>query len=304
MRPVGFIDKWRPQSKTRELLSQTASIIAEYRQYGPMTCRQIFYRLVGNFSFRKDEQAYESLCETLQKARRARLISFDAIRDDGTTAIGVGGYDSLGDLVDSIDASVNHYRLRRDIGQPYRIIVQCEASGMTQMLWQMVNGFGATVRSAGGFDSVTQKYGLARDIAVHDRPTVVLHLGDYDPSGVHVFSNLEADVAAFLGDMDDPGKAIFRRIAVTPEQIHDLQLLTAPAKKTDKRSFAGLNGDCSSTVQCEAIAPSDLEDIVLAEIAKWWDEDIAAELQNRERFERRQLGEWWDKRPRFEGDTI
>ncbi|MBK5567238.1 hypothetical protein [Ensifer sp. SSB1] len=301
-RPIGFIESWQPHAKTRELLSQVAHIIAEYQQFGPMTCRQVFYRLVGTFDYSKTENAYSSLCEVLQRARRARLISFDAIRDDGTVSKGGGGYSSFHQLLQAFESNVRYFRLRPDIGQPSRLIVQCEAAGMTEMLARMASPYGATVRSAGGFDSVTAKHELARSIAFESRPTVILHLGDFDPSGEHIFQNLEADVSAFIEGMgEDTDKAIFRRVAVTPEQIRGLGLPTAPAKSTDRRSFAGLDGDGTSTVQCEAISPPDLQDIVLAAIAEWWDEDAAQALKEREADERQELQTWWANRPGFDG---
>lgn len=52
-----------------------------------MTVRQIFDRLLGapgdDDGYGKTEPDYERLAETNGKARRAGLIRFDAIRDDG-----------------------------------------------------------------------------------------------------------------------------------------------------------------------------------------------------------------------------
>ncbi len=77
----------------------------------------------------------------------------------------------------------------------------------------------------------------------------------HDPSGVHVFSHLAEDVAAFAtayrGDVD------FVQLAVTPEQAHDLALKSAPPKATDRRAFDG-----DETYQAEAIDPADLAQIV------------------------------------------
>jgi len=42
--------------------------------------------MVGAYGYEKTEQAYERLGETLNKARRARVIGMDAIRDDGFTS--------------------------------------------------------------------------------------------------------------------------------------------------------------------------------------------------------------------------
>ena len=54
-----------------------------------------------------------------------------------------------------------------------------------------------TVLSGGGFDSLTDKHKFAAELADHDRPTEVLHIGDHDPSGVTMFLAFLEDVEAF-----------------------------------------------------------------------------------------------------------
>ena len=58
--------------------------MAEYGAYLPLTVRQIFYRLVGAHGYEKTEAAYERLGEKIARARRAGIIEFGAIRDDGS----------------------------------------------------------------------------------------------------------------------------------------------------------------------------------------------------------------------------
>jgi hypothetical protein len=87
-RPKGYA-AWRPQKKTMMVLEQVGEILEEYRDQLPLTARQIFYRLVGAHDYPKTEQAYERLCYYLNRARRARMIPFKVLRDDG--AEGRGG---------------------------------------------------------------------------------------------------------------------------------------------------------------------------------------------------------------------
>src|SRR5262249_29622798 len=76
----------RPRPETQALLNQVGQVLAEYRDQLPLTLRQVFYRLVGAYAFEKTEKAYARLGEALNKARRARFIDMDAIRDDGFTS--------------------------------------------------------------------------------------------------------------------------------------------------------------------------------------------------------------------------
>ena len=125
---------------------------------------------------------------------------------------------------------------------------------MVPQLESVAKDYGVPVISSGGFDSLTTKHSLAEDIAASDRPVEVLHIGDHDPSGAHMFLALAEDIEAFVRELG--GEVAFHRLAVTPAQVKRLRLPTAPAKESDKRAFRG------QTCQAEAIAPDELASIV------------------------------------------
>ena len=86
-RPRGYAD-WKPNQESLTLVAQIQSVLDEYRAQLPMTARQIFYRLVGAYNYPKTERDYKNLCEKLVRARRAQMIRFSDIRDDGTAELG------------------------------------------------------------------------------------------------------------------------------------------------------------------------------------------------------------------------
>ena len=73
---------------------------------------------------------------------------------------------------------------------------------MVPQLARAVGDYGVTVYSSGGFDSVTLKYEAAVRIAERDVPTVVLHVGDLDRSGLSLAQAAAEDVEAFAGVLD------------------------------------------------------------------------------------------------------
>jgi len=87
-RAKGFAE-WGPQSKTAPLLEDIEDVLEEYREYLPMTVRQVFYRLVGR-GYAKSETFYGQVKEVCNRGRRSRRISFYAIRDDGISHRVVG----------------------------------------------------------------------------------------------------------------------------------------------------------------------------------------------------------------------
>jgi hypothetical protein len=265
-RARGFIDEWTPQPATWRLIGQITQVLEDYTAQLPLTARQVFYRLVATADYPKDERAYKRLTETLQKARRAGFIKFADIRDDGGAwdePYGFAGVEALKTTVDSI---LTRAPFAADTGQPRKLMVICEAGGMVPMLSRVAHAYGAPVLGAGGFQSVSQTHALAEIVAAEHRPVVIFHIGDHDPSGVHLFQAAQEDVTAFAAEMG--GEVYWRRIAVTPEQIRKYGLPTAPAKATDRRSFDG------ETVQAEALDPATLQRNLLIALEANFDNTI------------------------------
>ena len=272
---------WSPQANTLELLERVRAVLGEYEDYLPLTIRQIFYRLVGAHAYEKTEQAYDRLCEHLNRARRARLIPMDVIRDDGSVIAAPDDWESTGQFWATVQAMAKDFTLDRSTGQRRRLVAICEAAGMVPQLERVANPLGVTVMSGGGFDSLTDKHKFAAALAEHDRPTEVLHIGDHDPSGVSMFLAFLEDIEAFTGDLG--GRATFTRLAVTPEQIRQYGLPTAPPKSTDRRAFTG------QTCQAEALPPDVLGEILRTAIEGRIDHKTLARVLAREKRTRRRL---------------
>ncbi len=273
---------WTPQSKTLALVEQIQGVLDEYRDHLPMTIRQVFYRLVGGHGYDKTEQAYARLCETMNRARRAGIINFHDIRDDGVSRYSPNSWSGVGAVLRTVRTMADRYTLDRQNGQSVRLFVLCEANGMAPMLSRAVDEYGVSVMSSGGFDSLSAKYRFARELADHDA-TEILHVGDHDPSGVHLFNALSEDIRAMCAGLDSTGGQTFTHLAVTPAQIAELALPTAPPKKTDKRSFEG------ETVQAEALPPDVLTEIVRQAVIDRQDADIRQDVLDQEEADRAEL---------------
>jgi len=121
----------------------------EYREQLPLTLRQIFYRLVGAYAYEKSEAAYKRLVELMNKARRARLVDMDAIRDDGFTRHQPLFFASVENFLDDMASQAKQLRLDRQRDQERRLGMArkligsdkfrrswrwCEAAGMVPQL--------------------------------------------------------------------------------------------------------------------------------------------------------------------------
>ena len=93
---------------------------------------------------------------------------------------------------------------------------------------------------------------------------------------------------AFLEDVEAFARhfrrhATFTRLAVTPEQIQQYSLPTAPPKSTDNRAFSG------QTCQAEALAPDVLARILNNAIASRINLDVLERVKRREKRMQRDL---------------
>lgn len=310
-RAKGYIEDWSPKPHVALIIDQTREVLSEYGRYGPMTVRQIFYRLVGQYGYDKTERAYKNLAEYIVKARRARMISFGSIRDDGgKIAGGSWGYDNVDQFLEALSDYSTSFRRNPTDGQPHHIMLYCEAEGMVPMLGQMTEPWGVEVTGTGGFSSVTVTHRIAQEVVSRDKPTIFLHVGDYDPSGESIFESTCQDIGKFVAqhlgaywnphtgateEVDgfefEPGVEgpffVPRRVALTEDQVIQYALPSEPPKESDSRT---LNWDGIAATQAEAMAPSDLEAVVQEAVREWFDQDRLDEVQAEQEDARELVG--------------
>lgn len=276
---------WEPRQQTLAVLEQVRAVLDEYRDHLPLTLRQIFYRLVGAHGYEKTERAYARLGETLNRARRAFIVPFDAIRDDGLAALRPAAFAGPADFWRSVEVAALQYHRDRLDGQEAALELWVEASGMAPQLANAVEEYGVPVFSSGGFDSLTVKYEAALRIAARTEPTTVLHVGDFDPSGLALFESAAEDVSSFVTSSAGPAP-LFERVAVTPAQIEAFALPSSPPKKTDHR---GVWREGDETVQAEALPPDVLASEVRHAVEQRIDRETLEALIDVERAERQEL---------------
>lgn len=290
-RVKGFAS-WKPQKRTLSVLEDIETVLEEYREYLPLTIRQIFYRLVGK-GYPKSETFYSNVQETLNRARRCGRISFSSIRDDGVSRQGGEsmGYDSPEDYYRTNEELSNFYSRSWHDDQPAFVRVLAEAAGMVPMIGRAVRPFRVGVASSSGFDSLTVKHDLYSDAKERMRDfgqtTTLLHLGDHDPSGVSLFESMAEDFDTFGADEGFDGLIEVRRVALTPEQILGVGIATKPdeVKPTDSRSKSFIERGLEPAAQLEAIPPDTLSEIVRQAVKDSLDLDILTASREKEQRE-------------------
>jgi hypothetical protein len=306
----GYIP-YNPHGPTMVVLEHVRAILREYADDLPLTLRQVFYRLVALGVLDKTEKAYSNLGGYLRRARRASMlkergstpyIPFSAIRDDSTSAWTPLTYDGRGEFERSLLDRAQNFKLDRQTGQRQVIEIWCEAAGLIPTLRELAGAFSISVYSSGGVDGVTPKHDLAvRALRRSEQGTMtrVLHVGDFDPTGEMMHRVLREDVGTMVWQLTGSEDFfVVERVALTPEQIVDMDVITAPAKPLDNnlRRFIRENrwlcrelGTDQIAAQLEALTPVELRamltDVITSHIeGSAYEDTLAREQQIRTRL--------------------
>jgi hypothetical protein len=129
-----------------------------------------------------------------------------------------------------------------------------------------------------GYPSVSYLHNAAVQIESWGKPTLIYYFGDHDPSGVDISRNVEARLREFAPDT----QIYFERVAVNPDQIERMGLITRPTKTTDSRS----KGFAGESVEVDAIPARTLRAMARDCITACIDEDALTELRVAEDSER------------------
>ena len=176
--PVGYAP-WRPQAEARRVLDAVHGVLEDYAEQLPLTVRQMFYALVARGVIPKDERAYERLGYVLGRARRARMLPFHTLRDDGEVTVPDATFDSVAGFWDDAVQRADDYRRDRQAGQHFRLELWCEAAGMVPQLHRVAREYSVPVYSSGGFLSLTSVKRIAdrvflwnMTVLIQDKPYV------------------------------------------------------------------------------------------------------------------------------------
>lgn len=330
----GYAD-WKPQPEAARWVRATAEVMEQYRDYWPLTVRQLFYRLVASYQYEKTETAYNRLTQIISRARRANLLPWKAVRDGGAgRTLTTHFYTGADEFQDSVRSAARAMRLDRQKGQEQRIELWCEAGGMVPILSGIARPYGLQVNTGGGYDSVTAKHNLAERVAKRvqeGQKTLILHVGDFDGSGEDMCEVLREDTvhmvitqlawAARRGDLNGDApeldqentrpfidwaydQFVVERVALTGEQVINRGVETAPAKKSDSRTAVFLErnwevvealGTEQISAQLEALTPPELETLITLEIEAHMDMDAYEDVLEEERKVREDLLERLDR---------
>lgn len=238
--------KGRWETTTR--LIETAYSILEQQQ--PMTIRQLFYRLVSSGEIENSLRDYKRVSSAMTKARESEEIPWAWIVDRSRPTYARSTWNDLEEYGEAVQRC---YRRDNWQDQPCYVEIWVEKDAIVGSINDLAEEFAVPVRAIRGFCSTTVTHQIAELFETIDKPIHVFYLGDHDPSGREIESDVESRVWK-------QGDAVFdvERLAIHAADIERFNLPPLRVKEQDSRApwFHAIHGD--DCVELDALPADEL----------------------------------------------
>jgi hypothetical protein len=169
--------------------------------------------------------------------------------------------------------------------QPNRIVMVGEKTSLKEVLDPIARQCKTELVLPTGELSDTRIYEIAKRAAADGRPLVILYFSDFDPAGYNMVTVVSRKLQA-LRDLFFPELEIrVFQVALTLEQVQDLDLPSTPLKETEKRAdkWKALMGHEQTEIDALAtLDPDKLKEIALEALKPFHDFDHAQQIAEAE----------------------
>jgi len=279
------------RSEALKVIEQAETIINQYSAQGfSLTLRQLYYQFVSRGLIPNTDKSYNRLGNIISDARRAGMIDWDSIVDRTRY---LRKQSSWGKPQSILESARDSYHRDLWANQDRRLEVWIEKDALVGVIEDVCNELDVPFFSCRGYVSDSEMWSCAMRIYKHERDdnqdTLLVHLGDHDPSGIDMTRDITDRLSLFSSDAR--GAIEIHRIALTMEQIKELTPPPNPAKITDSRyqDYADKYGD--ESWELDALEPSYIVNIIRETIEAERNDDRWNESVAEQEMERKQIGE-------------
>jgi hypothetical protein len=263
--------------------------------------RRIHYRLISQempirlrdgSDYLNTVECWQKLCTAASAARYAQLVPLDHFVDQRNPECEVYLPDSvIGEprkfvVRDKLEVEIPetvpapYLALFGDRLQPYHVEIWCEKSTVNDVLFPLARQYGLNVQTSVGEISLTRCRELVERAKRNGgRPVRIIYLSDFDPAG----QSMPVAAARKLEWLADNNCDVqLQPIALTHNQCVEYALPRTPIKETELRAarFEARFGEGATELDAlEALHPGALEDILVAEIERFYDPDFPVAWQ-------------------------
>lgn len=289
MPKIQYVHK-RFKPGTQDLIAKANAVITEFAGKGfSLTLRQLYYQFVARDWIPNTLKSYKNLGSVINDARLAGLIDWEAIEDRTRNLRKRSHWTGPDDI---IEACARSYGINLWEGQEKRVEVWIEKDALIGVIERVCNKWDLPHFSCRGYTSQSELWGAAMRHIDYGTHTVVIHLGDHDPSGIDMTRDIEDRLKMFGADSE------VIRIALNMDQVKRYRLPNNPAKATDSRFESYLHEHGEHCWELDALDPTLIEKMIETEAQKHLDIDVFKERTKEQEADRRVLSkcsaQWTD----------
>lgn len=279
---------------SRKLIDKANEIIADYQAQGfTLTLRQLYYQFVARALIPNKQTEYKRLGSIINDARLAGLVDWLAIEDRTRNVHSYSTWDGPQDI---LNGAAEGYRLDKWEHQPCRIEVWIEKDALVGVVEPACTAYDVPYFACRGYTSQSEQWRAAMRFRRHHKNgqrTVILHLGDHDPSGI----DMTRDNEDRLQLLSSSAPIEIDRLALNMAQVRQYNPPPNPAKATDARfgGYAEQYGE--ESWELDALDPKVIDRLIRSAIKKRLDKlawDAAVKVENDHRAKIKAVAENWE----------
>lgn len=265
MREQYIVKKFKPE--TMDLIGQANDIISEYQSQGlTLTLRQLYYQFVARALIPNNMQSYNRLKGVITNGRLAGAIDWLAIEDRTRNVHANSHWDTPADVIRSARYS---YRIDMWANQPERLEVWIEKEALVGVIADVCVELDVPYFACKGYVSQSESWRAGVRARSDSQETVILHLGDHDPSGIDMTRDNQDRLSMF-----SDRNVTVERIALNMDQIDEYNPPPNPAKLTDSRAREYISEFGRSSWELDALNPTILTQLIRDRVEPHRDPDL------------------------------
>ncbi len=284
-----FVEK-NFRADSLETIDKANVIIAEYQAQGfTLTLRQLYYQFVARGFLANKQTEYKRLGSIINDGRLAGLIDWAAMEDRVRNVSKLPNWTTPHEFLED---APEWYREDLWLDQPVNVEVWIEKDALAGVIEPVCHRWRLPSLACRGYVSQSELYSAGKrfvhDASRNQRRTLVLHLGDHDPSGIDMTRD-NLDRLRMFSNTRLGATVDVKRIALNFDQIEQYDPPPNPAKETDSRAEGYIREYGESSWELDALDPSVIDALIEVEIQavldqRRWRKALKAEEANRERI--------------------
>lgn len=248
-----------------------------------LTLRQLYYQFVAKGFIENSQKSYNNLGDTINRARLAGLLDWDYIEDRTRSLRGYSEHTSPAEVINEYA-----FGMSRWAGQECRVEVWVEKEALVGVVQRAAAERRMDFFACRGYVSQSELYSAAkrhlRRLERLQQRTIILHLGDHDPSGIDMTRDIEDRLQLFGAYTTQ-----VHRLALNYDQVEEYSPPPNPAKLSDSRAPGYIERFGDQSWELDALEPRMLHDLILEHADRYIDHKLFAKAEKAEKRGRKLL---------------